>query len=438
MRDLSGYRGRALEYLKGAKAAIGDVIEVKLEWGTVSGTLVPRYLSADDRHIVLKLKTGYNVGLDVSRLMGAKVTSKGEKPSFSAPPPPRGRGDLPRVLLLGTGGTIASRVDYRTGAVHPAVASSDLHALVPELSDVARVDSEILFNVFSENLTPLHWSKLASRVARAVSEGFHGVVVTHGTDTLGYTAAAMSFALRSIPIPLVLTAAQRSSDRPSTDATLNLIGSVHVAARGTFSGVYVAVHLDESDERVAVHTGTRVRKNHTSRRDAFISVDAPIAAVWGRGGFEHVADDLPPRGREKQFAPKAKFSPRAALLKFYPSMPPSVITSLRRTGTKCLVVEGTGLGHVSSENIKALRVFIKSGGIVCMTSQCINGRVDLDVYDTGRDLLGAGVVPLEDMLSETAFAKASWALANSRSAAEAGRLMGTNLVGEMKDRRFPG
>ncbi|HUK79688.1 MAG TPA: asparaginase domain-containing protein, partial [Nitrososphaerales archaeon] len=216
MGDLSGYRGNALRFLKDAGASVGDVLEVRTTWGTVTGTLVPRYLYGDGEHIVLKLKSGYNVGLSLSGLKEVRVKEKGEKPSFSAPAPPRAAKGLPRVLILGTGGTIASRIDYRTGAVHPAVSSAELHSLVPELSTVARVEPEIMFDVFSENISPAHWTRVARRIQRAVRDGVDGVVVTHGTDTLGYTAAALSFALIGVPVPVVLVGAQRSPDRPSS------------------------------------------------------------------------------------------------------------------------------------------------------------------------------------------------------------------------------
>jgi len=438
MADPVGYKGKALEFLKKAGAGVGDVLEAKTDWGTVTGTVVPRYLSADDSHIVLKLKTGYNVGLKLSRLTGGRVVAKGEKPSFSSPPIPKSKRGMPRVLLLGTGGTIASRVDYRTGAVHPAMASADLHALVPELSGIADVESEILFNIFSENIEPQHWSKLSSRVAKAVAQGYRGVVITHGTDTLGYTSAALGFALAGIPIPVVLTAAQRSSDRPSSDATLNLIGSVSVAALADFSGVYVAMHLNESDGRIAIHRATRVRKNHTSRRDAFVSVGVPPEAMWGREGIEDRAKGLPPIGKVRVFVGKPKFDPHVALLKFYPSMPASLIGALGKGGTKALIIEGTGLGHVSTAATKGVDEFMRKGGLVCMTSQCINGRVDLNVYDTGRDLLSAGALPLEDMLSETALVKAMWVLANTMTMEDAKEAMQTDVAGETTRRTFPG
>jgi len=434
MGDLSGYKGDALRFLQAARASVGDVLEVQTQWGVVSGTLVPRYLYGDGEHVVLKLKSGYNVGLSLSGLRGAEVKAKGEKPFFAAPSPPRAEKGLPRVLILGTGGTIASRIDYRTGAVHPAVSSAELHSLVPELSTVARVEPEFMFDVFSENITPKHWAKLAQRIGRAVSDGVDGVVVTHGTDTLGYTAAALSFALIGVPIPVILVGAQRSPDRPSSDGPLNLVAAVSVAGRAGFAGVYVAMHLGESDDKVAFHGGTRVRKNHTSRRDAFVSVGAPLAAVWGRAGIEYTAEGLPQRGGA--FKAKTRFEEGVALLKFYPSMKASLVAAARRGGVRGLVIEGTGLGHVSKDVAAGLRTFIKGGGMVCMTSQCINGRVDMNVYNTGRDLLHDGVLPLEDMLAETALVKAMWALGNSKTTAKAKELMQANLAGEMTTRTF--
>ena len=438
MGDLAGYSGTALNFLKKSRASIGDVLEVTTNWGTVTGTLVPHYMHGDKDKVVLKLSSGYNIGLDVTGLKGATVRTKGRAPSFNPPSPPSPRRGLPKVLLLGTGGTIASRVDYRTGAVHPAVSSGDLHALVPELSEVAKVVPRIAFNIFSENITPAHWSKIANIVSRAVRDGVDGVVITHGTDTLGYTAAALSFALSGIPIPVIIVGAQRSPDRPSSDATLNLIAAVSVAAKAPFSGVYVAMHLNESDDKVALHRGTRVRKNHTSRRDAFVSVGVPLAAVWGRDGLEQVDPGLRPRGEGSGFRPRTRFEERVALLKFYPSMPGRLIRDVRNLGARGLVLEGTGLGHVSAECFAGVKYFTRKGGIVAMTSQCINGRVNLGVYDTGRDLVQAGVVPLEDMLPETALAKMMWALGNSKGVEEARASLTKNLEGETTERTFPG
>lgn len=438
MEDLTGYKGRALSILKKAGANVGDVLEVRTNWGTVAGTLVPRYATGDGDHVVLKLDSGYNVGLEVSKLKGVAIKAKGEKPSFSSPLPPAQKKGLPRVLVLGTGGTIASRIDYRTGAVRPAVSASELYALIPELSEVSRVEPEILFSILSENIEPSHWSRLATRIGGAVREGYRGVVVMHGTDTLGYTAAALSFALQGVPIPVLLVGAQRSSDRPSSDAALNLIGAVAVAAGAEFSGVYVAMHLDGSDDRIAIHRGTRVRKNHTSARDAFKSVGVPLAAVWSRQGLSEEQEGLPRRTSSSAFKPRARFDRRAMLLKFYPSMPVDLLRAARRTGMRCIVLEGTGMGHISSACVEFLKEYTKGGCAAFMTSQCMNGRVDMNVYETGADLLNAGVVPLSDMLAETALAKAMWALGNCRTVTALKEEMVKDLAGETTQRTTSG
>jgi len=433
VEERGGYRGRALSLLKAASAEVGDILEIKTSWGKLTGTLVPRYSYEDDRHLVVKLKTGYNVGLDVKKIIGVAVSAKGEKPRFERPPSPRGKRGLPRVPIISTGGTIASRVDYRTGAVHPAVSSEDLHALVPELSEIAAVEPEVMFSIYSENISPKHWTRLARRVAALAAEGASGVVITHGTDTMGYTSAALSFALQGVPIPVILVASQRSSDRPSSDSALNLIAGVTGAASADFSGVYVCMHFGTGDDSVAFHSGTRVRKNHTSARAAFESIGVPPAAVWARGGFEAVSSGLPKRGGSRLDL-KPRFSTEVALLKFYPAMPPSTIESAAKNGMRAIVVEGTGLGHVSSGCVEALGRYVKNGGLAFMTSQCIGGRVDLNVYDTGRDLIGAGVVPLQDMLGETALVKAMWAVANNKTPEGVTDAMLRNVAGEMTSR----
>lgn len=430
MPGLLGYRGPAEKLLREADADIGDVLEVQTGGESVKGTLVPRYEHDDDGHIVVKLKSGYNVGISVERISKVVRVAKGEPPRFVAPRQAAGKG-LPKVSVLGTGGTIASRVDYRTGAVSPATTAEELYSLFPELAEVASITPEIVMSVYSENLEPVHWEELAKKVSEAVAKGDSGVLITMGTDTMGYAAAALSFALRGVPIPVFIVGSQRSSDRPSSDAFLNLIGAASMAAGAGFSGVYVVMHADSSDERLAVHRGTRVRKNHTSARDAFESMGVEPVAFWSRDGLlMNAREEPPPRGSAEGFEARPKFDPRAALVKFYPSMPAGYLEALLGSGVRGVVFEGTGLGHINGKNVEAVSRFVSGGGVACMTSQCLWGRVDMNVYDTGRDLLKAGVVPLEDMLPETAVAKLMWSLANSPSVEETRRLMTEDLAGE--------
>jgi glutamyl-tRNA(Gln) amidotransferase subunit D len=436
MGDLGGYRGPSLKALETAGVAIGDVVKVDLDGHSVTGTVSPRYQYDDDSHIVIKLKNGYNVGLSVAKIATITKLSSGERPSFTslAPPP---RADLPEVSILGTGGTIASRVEYRTGAVHPAISSEDLYSLMPELSDIARIKPEIVLTVSSEDLEPNHWGEIAKRVAESVSRGARGVVVTTGTDVMGYTSAALAFALQNCPVPVFVVGSQRSSDRPSSDAYLNLMGAVSLAVSARFAGVYLIMHADSSDERLAVHRATRVRKNHTSARDAFQSIGLSPVAYWTRNGAELVSNGLPQRMEAQKFIARAAFDPEVALIKFYPSLPTSSLEATLNARLKGLIVEGTGLGHINSKNTTVVERFIDNGGVACMTSQCIWGRVDMNVYENGRDLLQAGVIPLDDMLSETALVKLMWALANSPSRKDAERLMRVNVAGEITERSLP-
>ena len=312
MSGLSGYRGPSAKILTEAGASIGDVLEVQTGGESITGTLVPRYEHNDDKHIVIKLKNGYNVGISVEKISKVVRVAKGEAPKFVTPERVASKG-LPEVSILGTGGTIASRVDYRTGAVSPATTADELYSLFPELSGIATITPEIVLSVYSENLEPKHWETIAKRVSEVVAKGVSGIILTMGTDTMGYTAAALSFALRGLPVPLFIVGSQRSSDRPSSDAFLNLIGAATMAVQADFAGVYVVMHADSSDERLAIHSGTRVRKNHTSARDAFESMGVEPVGYWSREGTQVTERGAPPpRGdggglrREAQLRPQGR------------------------------------------------------------------------------------------------------------------------------------
>jgi len=422
-----GYRGRALDLIKSYKVEVGDFVSLQLEDTIIEGTLIPRYLYADDSHLVIKLKNGYNIGIRVDRIKGIKRIAKGEKPKFIRGDLPKFSDKLPLVALISTGGTIASRIDYRTGAVYPALSAEDLYSVIPEIANYANIDAEILMSIYSENITPEDWSLMAKKIYEKIKKGVKGIIITHGTDTLGYTSAALSFALRGLPLSVVLVGAQRSSDRPSSDAASNLMGALLLITKGDLKGVYVVMHDGLSDDRLAVHIGTKVRKNHTSRRDAFESVNVPPIAYIEKGEIKKNYN-LDPFYNELIFNPD--FESKVALIKFYPNMDPKILDFLVEEGYKGIIIEGTGLGHVSSKCYGSIKKAIEKGVIVGMSSQCIWGRVRMTVYETGRDLLNLGVLPLGDMLPETAYVKLSWVLANSKSLEEAKELMLRNLAHE--------
>jgi glutamyl-tRNA(Gln) amidotransferase subunit D len=432
---LEGYRGLALKVLRSIGAEVGDVIRVKRANGAVyEGILVPRFEYGDPECVVLKLRNGYNIGLKIKDTDVVEKLAEGGKFTYKVQLAPKAVSSLPRVSIIGTGGTIASRIDYRTGAVTPTFTADDLYSMVPELGEIANIDTKVLFNVFSEDMTPKHWTKIAEEVASQFENSIQGVVVAHGTDTMGYTAAALSFALQGLPAPVILVGAQRSSDRPSSDAALNLIGAVVAAVHAPFGEVAVAMHKNLSDDEILIHRGTRVRKCHTSRRDAFKSINTDPLGVVKNKTYHQISSSFKPRGSLNGFKVKPLFEEKVALIKYYPGFNPEVIERLLDMGYRGIILEGTGLGHVGSICIKAIERARDMGVFVGMTSQCIWGRVNMNIYYTGRDLQKAGVTPLEDMLAETAVVKLMWVLAQTDNIEEVKKLMLTNISGEFSQR----
>jgi len=430
---LEGYHGEILRRLKNANAEIGSIIRITTKSGEVfEGTLFPRSEYTDPNHIVLKLKNGYNIGIHYDKTEKIEAIGEGPKPHFTKSQSPPRRPGLPRVAIISTGGTIASRVDYRTGAVQPALTAADLASVVPELASIAEVEAHILFSELSENVTPAQWTTLAEDVAKRIGNNVDGVVVSQGTDTMHYTSAALSFALQDLPVPVMLVGAQRSSDRPSSDAASNLTGAVALAARGDLAAVGVAMHQDMSDRYIIAHKGTRVRKCHTSRRDAFKSIgSSPLARYDLQTSQIELFDEALRRGTGSKLVVKPHFDQHAYLLKFHPGFNPELISSAVSNGARGIVLEGTGLGHVSKYCYDAIKKALKQDVPIFMTSQTIWGRLDMNVYVTGRDLLNIGVIPLEDMISETALVKLMWVLGQTRSPDKTRELMLQTFAGEI-------
>lgn len=432
--EFPSYRGQALKFLKNAGAEIGDVIHVTKDGENWEGILIPRSEIGDENHIILKLKSGYNVGVRIDSTAQVEKVGAGVKPTFTPPPLPKQKTSLPKVAIVSTGGTIASRVDYRTGGVRPALSASDLYSVVPELAEIAVVDTEILFSVFSENITSKHWIETAKTVAKHIENGVAGVVVAHGTDTLGYSAAALSFALQDLPVPVIMVASQRSADRPSSDAATNLVGAVKAAANAPFAEVVVAMHETTSDTSIVFHRGTKVRKCHTSRRDTFKSINSSPLARMEDDTISLLIKNYRKRDSARKLKLKPTFEKKVALVKFHPDLNPEIIDCYVKKGYRGIILEGTGLGHVGNYCLSAIQRAIEKDVIVGMTSQCIWGRLNMNVYDQGRDLLAAGVLSLDDMLSETAFVKLRWVLGQTTKTEEAKRLLTKNVANELSPR----
>jgi glutamyl-tRNA(Gln) amidotransferase subunit D len=431
--ELSGYKGKVLKFLMNADLQIGDIVQIIMKEEVFEGTLMPRYELADDNHIVLKLKNGYNIGIKINQGMVIKKVGTGTKPNFTIPSQPKESMELPTVAIISTGGTIASRVDYRTGAVHPALTSDDILTVVPELSEIANIKTKVLFSLLSENIHASHWTQLAQVVAQHVLMGVDGVVICHGTDTMAYTSAALSFALQNLPVPVILVGSQRSSDRPSSDAALNLINAVKAAARAPIAEVMVGMHETASDTITVLHRGTRVRKCHTSRRDAFKSINIrPLARI--KGEELTLLEDYRQRDPNNALITNPTFEEKVALLKFYPGLNPQTIDWYMDNGYCGLILEGTGLGHIGDYLFPQVRKAVEQGLILGMASQCIWGRVNMNVYDTGMDLQRMGVIPLKDMLPETALVKMMWSFGQTTDPEEVKRLLLSNIAGEFSER----
>ena len=418
--------------LEALGAEEGCRLSVATDGKTYVGTMMPHHEFSAPDIIVLKMKSGYNVGIRVGEDTSIEVL---ERPAVRerAETEVEEKKGLPLLVLIGTGGTIASYVDYRTGAVHPALSTSDMVNAVPEIREIANVRAKVLFSIFSENMDVDHWQKLADEVVKQINDGADGIIIPHGTDTMGYTAAALSFMLGDVPKPVVLVGAQRSSDRPSSDASSNLMACARFCVNGKKSGVYVIMHDTSGDDSFAVHIGSRVRKMHTSRRDAFHSINVLPVAHLDKDGKMQIDIDGHDVRNDKAVA-KTAMEKSCILLQYYPGMDPALFEDVIMK-SKGVVIAGSGLGHVNSNMVPLLKKACDNGIIVVMTSQCLNGRTNLNVYNTGRDMLSAGVITVWDMLPETAYVKLMWALANSSSVEEAKEIMRTSLAGEMSDRR---
>ena len=429
MSEYRGYKDKSLEFLKFHHIKVGDSVKIISDL-TYDGILMPRYEGSDEDRLVLKLKNGYNIGIEV------KEISKIERnPQKEVIPTENNKillnEKLPKILLLSTGGTIASKIDYRTGSVTPAITPKELNESVPELAKIANIIPKILFSEYSENLQPENWKKIADELNNIADSDYKGVIIAHGTDTMQYTASFLSFALSGFPIPITIVGSQRSSDRPSSDAALNLIAASRFLVETKNNGIFVIMHHNENDEEIACHLATRVRKNHTSKRGAFQTIgDQPAFLITDESIKKNSNEDF---FKLKKYNPRLNVDTNVALIKYHPGCDVRIFDTIIDLGYKAIIFEGTGLGHVGKIMYKSIKKANEKGLFLGMTSQCIEGRVRMTVYESGRDLLELGITPLKDMIPETALVKAMWALGNSKNNEELKEMMLSNIASEFSD-----
>lgn len=443
---------RKLENMfKAKKIKIGDRIIIFRGKKKFEGMLLPRSELGDENSIVIKLDSGYNIGIRFFKGMRVKK-SRSKEPKAIAKQAEFEFGKWhahlkkkmkhdpkkPIVSILHMGGTVASRVDYKTGGVVASFTPEDIIGMFPELADIANIRSRMVRNMWSGDMRFAHYQVIAKEIAKEISKGVDGVIITHGTDTMHYTSAALSFMLQDLPIPVILVGAQRSSDRPSSDAFLNLVSAVKFIVNSDYAGVAVCMHENISDNTCLILPGTKFRKLHTSRRDAFRPINVtPIAIVGDKIRF--VKRDFMKKAKRK-LKLKTKMEDKVIIIRVHPNMHSDVIKFASKY--KGVVLEGTGLGHApvdkidnfTEENQKILEEIRKlcRKSIVVMCSQAVYGRINMNVYNYGIKLQRAGVIPGEDMTPETCLVKLSWLLGNFPKKAR--EMVGKNLVGEISER----
>ena len=425
------YRGVS-KMLESAGISVGDNIKI-IKPAIYEGIVLETSKYVDEDHIVLKIKNGYNICVNITdaivELVNENEKSKIELSMLNIPK------DIHKhdISIISTGGTIASVIDYKTGAAHPAFTADDLIRANPELLEYANIKGKAVLNILSGNMKPEYWVKSARSIADEINDGAYGVVVAHGTDTMHYTSSALSFMLDT-PVPVVLTGAQRSSDRPSSDAPLNLLNSV-TAAKSDIAEVMVCMHATENGTYCNLHHGTKVRKMHTTRKDTFRSINtSPIAQVQN-GNIEILDKKLKYKKRSNdEVELHDAVESNVAFIKSYPGISGELIDYHIDKGYKGIVLEGTGLGHCPEEIIPSIKRARDSGIPVIMTSQCLYGHVNMNVYSTGRKLITAGVISAGDMLPETAYVKLCWALGQTDEIEEVEKTIQTNIAGEIEDK----
>jgi glutamyl-tRNA(Gln) amidotransferase subunit D len=420
------------------KAQIGDYVEVHFTQKIYEGVLLESPVN-EKGIVLLKLDNGYNIGFKKKDVLEIKTIKKLEKKETSVEI--KKSSDKPNIAMVITGGTIASKLDPKTGAVKWLDTPESLFKFYPEIFEKVNVSKvEVPFMKGSENMDFKDWKKIAVLVGKLLNDSnIQGVIVTHGTDSLHYTSAALSFMLKNLNKPVVLTYSQRSIDRASSDANLNL----RCAALASISDIVEVVlvgHSSINDDYCNVMRGTKVRKLHSSRRDAFKSVnDKPIAKVYPDKIEILEKHEIRKKGKVNV---DSKFEEKVALLKFYPGQEPSILDYYLKEGYKGIVIEMTGLGHVATSEsreswISKLKEIQNKGMVICAAAQTIHGRLNPFVYSAGKELVETGIIYLEDMLAETAFVKLGWVLGHKEWACSKEKIkekMLENISGEFNER----
>ncbi len=420
----------------------GDKVKVVTDENEFLGILMPRPEILEKGFIVIKLESGYNIGIEEKKIKKIELIEEYKRKKETKREIKVKKG-LPNVSVISTGGTISSKIDYKTGGVYADYTAEDFVEMYPELEGVANIKAKKIMSIMSEDMDPIRWPEMAKAVKKEFDSGADGVVITHGTDTLHFSNAGLSFLIEKCPGPVIFTAAQRSIDRGSSDAFMNLVCSVVAAAKFDGSGVYNCMHGTTDDEYCILIKGAKVRKMDTARRDAFRPVNAlPSAKVFLDGKIEIIDDDHPKRNKEKCVI-NEKIEEKVAMVYVYPGMDPKVIDFYVKEGYKGIVIAATALGHVPTEAapnpvIPSIKKAIDKGVHIVIASQTLYGRVHPYVYTNLRKLsVELNCIFVDDMLPETAYAKLGYVLGKVNKFEDVKKMMKDNLRGEITERTLP-
>lgn len=432
------YSEKAEAFLKKMNISIGDRVAIERDGSKYEGILMPRIELGDRDILIVKLDSGYNVGFSLGHSKVTKLAGSQKLESFPKLDV-KGNDNLPKVSLLATGGTIASRIDYVTGGVAMAMTPEEILFSVREIGGIVAFKSvRLLFNLASEDFGPRQWQTMAEEAAKELNSGAEGLIITHGTDTMHFSSAALAFMLKT-PRPVVLTGAQRSSDRGSSDAPFNLVCSA-IAAKSDIAEVMICSHATGSDDYCFLNPGTKTRKMHTSRRDTFRPINSlPLAKVFPDGKIEKMAEHR--KRADGKAEADTRFEERIALLKAYPGSDPSIIEWYLSKGCRGFVIEATGLGHVPTSTpekekswISHIKTASDKGVPVVFAPQPLYGSLNMYVYKNQRLALQAGAIDGKDMLPETAYVKLGCVLGREKNYEKIKQLMQENLAGEFSQK----
>lgn len=427
------YSDKIQQVLEQEDIEIGDRVKISGR----EGKLMPKPENGDPDTVILKLDSGYNIGLETEQI---ELVSKREEEEDQEVEIQHSE-DKPDILILHTGGTIASRVSYEEGGVKPAFDPEDLLEMYPELGDICNLHSKVVAQMLSEDMEPEHWQEIAEKIDEE-KDKYDGIIIGHGTDTMQYTGAALSLMLQNIDQGVLLVGSQRSSDRPSSDAAMNLYSAAKFLTETDFTGIGACMHSTVEDTECKIMPGPKIRKMHTSRRDAFETINSKII---GKVNYQTgKVEEKEKNSSEEDYSLETELDKEVGYIKIRPGMKPKELEWIKDEDYNGLVIEGTGLGHMPvnsfddktghHEEILENVSEIAEDAVVVMASQCINGRINMNVYDAGLKIQEAGVIEAKDMHPELAYVKLMWSLGQGEDPEEARKIFRSNFVGETQQR----